>query len=591
MRKGICIGGDSFKKLMERHGYYVDKTRPIKRLLESGGEVILITRPRRFGKSLFLDMMKTFLNPDLENPGGVALQEKLFAGLEILKEKDFCIRVMGKVPVLHISFKGVGGDSDSFELAYADLTHRLSEAARAFKSLIASDKLSAEERLTLQRFTSDEYMRDLSHQSEVRLFISKMSQLLAGYFGHPVVLLMDEYDVPLAKASEGGYYKEMARFLRALLNPLKPGGEVLVNGLPALEKTLMTGCLRVSKESLFTGLNNLYVDTVCSVDSELATAIGFTEDEVKALLTYYGLESRFNDVKAWYDGYQFDSKDIYCPWDVLYFCNQAIHSDRPLQLPPGDYWSNTGEHGFIDDFLNAMTEKGAEQLQTLVEGGEISFRLNEQLTYGDLQSHRLNDFWTLLLSTGYLTLCGPVEGGPCRVRIPNQEVRKIFSDRIAQRYSEENKVFVTEGETLAKLALNGDAEGFEATLKRILRTYISVRDTATRAKAENFYHGFLLALLTSAGDEIDNLSSNREAGDGYADIMFTSENGRTGAVLELKHSAPMEIYDAADAALVQIRAKRYAEGFSSRRCKRVWCYGVAFSGKDCAVEAAEHVAA
>ena len=587
MRKELAIGGEEFSRLIEKNCYYVDKTPWIKKLLSSADSVNLITRPRRFGKSLFLDTIEEFLKPDDQNPGSTAQHEKLFSGLKILEDKAFCENHMGKVPVLSISFKGVS--DDSFEGAYECLGYKLVAAARNCSGpLLESPRLSDDEKARLECYRADEFMTDVSKQGQASHFIADMTLYLAKHFGRPAVLLIDEYDVPLAKAAQYGYYEKMLRFIQKLLGPLKQKGEERANGRAALEKTILTGCLRVSKESLFTGLNNLKVNTVCSASDEYAAAIGFTQAEVDELLKYYGLESRRDAVRHWYDGYRFGQKAIYCPWDVLHFCQDSLELSDPFTCIPGNYWLHTAGHGFIDDFLNALTEEGAQQMQILADGGEITFKLNEQLTYVDIKNHELNNFWTLLLFTGYLTLCEPVQiGGVCRVRIPNEEVRGIFEERILARFSKANNHFVLEGVELARFALNGDSDAFEETLDRILKTYVSVRDTATRAKAENFYHGFLLALLTSAGSAIKNLSSNREAGDGYADIMFTSENSRTGVVLELKHCAPKEIYDAAEAALVQIREKRYAEGFNSRRCRRVWCYGVAFSGKDCAVEAAE----
>ena len=591
MKKTLAIGGEEFSRLIEKNCYYVDKTPWIKELMSSSESVDLITRPRRFGKSLFLDTIEEFLKPDDQNPGSTAQHEKLFSGLKIFEDKAFCENYMGKVPVLSISFKGVS--DDSFEGAYECLGYKLVAAARNCSGpLLESPRLSDDEKARLECYRTDDFMTDVSKQGKASRFIADMTLYLAKHFGRPAVLLIDEYDVPLAKAAQHGYYEKMLRFIQKLLGPLKQKGEERVNGRAALEKTILTGCLRVSKESIFTGLNNLDVNTVCSSNRVLSSVIGFTQQEVDQLLAYYGLEARREDVKAWYDGYRFASSEIYCPWDVLNFCDKANKSDDPLQYQPGDYWTGTSGNEEIGEFLGFLTSKEAEQMQALIDGKEISFALNEQVTYVDLKAHRPADFWTLLLFTGYLTLTGPVSGEVCRARIPNEEVRATFKKRIQQHFSEYNPGFVLAGEKIAYAALRGDAGVLASTLRGELDSFVSVRDTATRARAENYYHGFLLALLAgaSSNQKILGLSSNHEAGDGYADILFTSQDKLTGVVIELKHCARGEGLKAAKAALSQIREKRYARALANTPCKRIWGIGIACYGRDCDVVAGELVA-
>ena len=588
--KDLAIGNESFSVLIKSNCYYVDKTQQIKELLKTKQAVHLITRPRRFGKSIFIDTIESFLQPDPLNPESTAKQERLFSGLKILEDRAFCDSFMGKVPVLSINFKGVVGMS--FAEAYVCLGDRLAAAAKNCSALLMeSPRLSDSEKALLSCYCTEDFMEDIANLNRAARFIANMTQYLAKHFGRPAALLIDEYDVPLAKATQRGYYEEMLMFIQRLLGPLKQKGEAYVNGEPALWKTIMTGCLRVSKESIFTGLNNLDVNTVCSSDRILSSVIGFTQPEVDQLLAYYGLEARREDVKAWYDGYRFASSEVYCPWDVLNFCDKANKSDDPLQYRPDDYWTGTSGNEEIGEFLGFLTSKEAEQMQMLMDGGEISFSLNEQVTYDELKRHRAEDFWTLLLFTGYLTLTGPVSEGGCRARIPNKEVRETFKKRIQSHFSSENTSFSLDGEKLVEAALACDAGNMRKILNAVMRTYISVRDTATRARAENYYHGFLLALLTSAEakERIYGLSSNHEAGDGYADIVFLSDDTETatGVVIELKHCAPEERERVAKEALVQIREKRYVEAFKMFVCHRYVGVGIAFSGKTCAVEVAE----
>ena len=427
-------------------------------------------------------------------------------------------------------------------------------------------------------------MTDISNQEDVSSFIGSMISILARHFRRPAVLLIDEYDVPLAKAAFRGYYNKMMDFMRSLLAPLKTGGEdALDDGRPVLGKAILTGCLRVSKESLFTGVNNLRVNTVCSGGDLLAPAIGFTQGEVDALLAYYGMSARREDVRRWYDGYRLASQELYCPWDVMSFVQEAQEFTDPLSCKPQSFWANTGGTDAIDKFLGGLDEAEADRMQALVDGGEISFHLNEQLTYSDLELRRPDDFWTLLLSTGYLTLARPAQPGEeCRVRIPNEEVRQTFEKRIEERFSAADNGFRQSGRDFAQAACRGDAEAMRAILGAVLEGYVSVRDSATRARSENFYHGYLSALLSSAGGAVKSFASNQEAGDGFADILFTSFDRNTGVVLELKHSGKDSDMEAdAGRALQQIKDKRYVQGLAGRGCKRFYGCGIAFSRKSC----------
>ena len=582
MKKLQGVGTESFRKLRENDCYYVDKTAFLKPLLASGIDVHLITRPRRFGKSLFLSTIQEFLEVNPAHPGDVSRQERLFSGLQVLEDKPFCEQFMGRTPVLSLSFKDAEGES--FEDAYDGLAQMFVRAAKKHAYLAKSPSMDEDDREIFRSYGSTARMTDIGSSRLASSFIRNMTRFLARHFGRPAVLLIDEYDVPLAKAAHGGYYKSMVLFLRRLLAPLKTGAEdTLDGGELVLGKAILTGCLRGSKESLFTGINNLKVNTVCSGGDRLAPAIGFTQDEVDALLAYYGMSARRADVKHWYDGYRVASQELYCPWDVMSFVQEAQEFTDPLSCKPQSFWANTGGTDVIDKFLGSLDEEEAARMQALVDGKEIAFQLNEQLTYGDLEQRRPDDFWTLLLSTGYLTLARPVQSGEaCRVRIPNEEVRQTFKKRIEERFSKYNASFSSAGRDFALAACRGDVEAMRAILGAVLEGYVSVRDSATRARAENFYHGFLSALLSSAGGAIKSFASNQEAGDGFADILFTSFDQDTGIVLELKHSCKDSDMEAdAGRALQQIEDKHYVKGLLGRGCKRFYGYGIAFSRKSC----------
>ena len=589
MKKALGVGNESFLNLIESGCYYVDKTAFMKPLLAPGSSVLLITRPRRFGKSLFINTIQEFLRVAPGHPGDASRQKRLFSGLKVLEDKAFCEQFMGRTPVLSLSFKEAEGES--FDAAYDSLAQVLAEVAKDHAFLAESPRLDADDREIFRQYRSTAFMRRIENRGLAAFFIRNMVKFLARHFGRPAVLLIDEYDVPLAKAAFRGYYDRMAEFMRSLLAPLKTNGEdTLDDGQPVLGKAILTGCLRVSKESLFTGVNNLEVNTVCSTDEELAPAIGFTPDEVDALLVCYGLEARREDVRRWYDGYRIAEQELYCPWDMMSFVKSAMKAPDPRRCAPQSFWANTGGTDLIDKFLGGLDEAEAGRMQALVDGEEISFPLNEQLTYGDIELRRPEDFWTLLLSTGYLTLARPVQSGAeCRARIPNEEVRQVFEKRIQSRFSKENSGFSQAGRDFALAAFRGDADAMNDLLEDVLEGYVSVRDSATRARAENFYHGFLSALLSSAGGAIDSFASNQEAGDGFADILLiSSARPRTGVVLELKHSRKdSDMESDAGKALQQIEDKRYVPGLLGRGCRRFYGYGIAFSRKSCVISGKE----
>ena len=583
-KKTIAVGNSSFIALIEDQHYYVDKTACFKPLLDSGNFIDLITRPRRFGKTLFMDSLRLFLAINPANPGSTAKQERLFNGLKVREDKNFCDKYMGQVPVLFLSLKGVEGAS--FEAAYRALVQKLVDAAKTHAYLLDSPRLDEEDKKLLREYQSRDFMRDLANIDYASSFLKNMLFFLARHFDRQAMLFLDEYDVPLAKAASRGYYNAMCDFVRAFFDTLKPEAGLVLNDRPVLKKAVLTGCLRVSKESIFTGVNNFSINTICSDNVSLSACMGFTESDVLALLDYYGLSSRKQDVKHWYDGYRFGSNDIYSPWDVLNFCQCALSSKNPLEFKPDNYWIGTSSNDLIDEFLGFLTEEDAERMQTLIDGGSIELQINDELNYSDIRRHQSEDFWTLLLFTGYLTIAKHVGYKKYSLRIPNEEIRNTFRRRVQIRFSVENRSFAAHGLKLAEAATRGDVGGMAKVLEPLLKNYVSVRDTATKAPAENYYHGFLSALFACAGNRINDFQSNAESGYGFADIVFSSGYGtdRLGIVIEIKRTArPEELLDAVDNALKQIDEKNYAECLRRMRCRKYYAYGIAFCGKNCEV--------
>ncbi len=579
--KSLPVGQQSFTDLITSNNYYVDKTPFIKAVMEYAAQVLLITRPRRFGKTLFMDTMQRFLAIDPQNPGCSDAHAQLFDGLKILEDKPFCDAWMGQHPVIGLSLKGA--EADTFELAYQLFALKLVDVAKPFAFLLDSPKVSPDDKELLANYLKSSYMGNPANKGTVILFLQKLAAMVSAHYGRKVIILIDEYDVPLAKAAARGYYNPMVTVIRSFLcEALKPS--------PATDnfllKAVLTGCLRVSKESIFTGLNNPGINTVCSEDKELSEAIGFTEPEVRALLDYYRLGPCFNDVKTWYDGYRFHRSDIYCPWDVINFCAEAGRFDEPLQYKPRNYWANSSSNDVVDEFLGFLSGEDTDKMQTLVDGGTIDITVNEKLNYGELANHNSDDFWTLLFYTGYLTIAERKPESPLdfRVRIPNEEIRETFRKSIVDHFSKNNAVCAQHGLQLAKAAFAGDAPGIKSALLPVLESYVSVRDAATRSKPENFYQGFLAALFSCAGTAVRNFASNGEAGDGYADFLFTSPDGSVGVVIEIKCCHPSDNpAEVAEIALKQVQDRRYARGLDRYDCQTRYAYGIAFCNKYCVV--------
>ena len=588
--KSLPVGTQSFVELRRNNRYYVDKTAFIKRVLvDDSADVLLITRPRRFGKTLFMDTLKNFLQIDVNRPGEVTERRDLFEGLEILKDAEFCKTYMCQCPTIFLSLKSAEGPT--FQRAYQAFARNLTQVAMAFSFLENSPNLSHEDKEFFKLYKNLNYMRDLAHQDDVQSFLQRMIAFLSQHFGRQVVVLIDEYDVPLAKAAASGYYDKMLPLIRGFLGEaLKADPQTGSEARPYLKKAILTGCLRVSKESIFTGLNNLTINTVWSKDLRLAEAIGFTQSEVDTMLEYYGLAEQRSGVRKWYDGYRIGGKEIYCPWDVINFCSETLHSADPRAFEPRNYWANTSSNDAVREFLGFLDKQDSEKMQTLVDGGSIEIDVNEQLSYGDMKHHRSQDFWTLLLATGYLTLVNSSPKGSSNttyeVKIPNREILETFKTNIQAYFSERNEPVASLAQVVVAALREGNSKEAMQKINELLRRYISVRDTATKAPSENFYHGFLNGLFAASGSCVDNYKSNVGAGGGYADIVFTTDLGSDtiGIVIEVKYTSKVEaLRVTALTALNQITQKQYTEYFENFGCTRIYAYGMAFCSKTCFV--------
>ena len=561
--KKLPIGIENFEKIRTEGFYYVDKTGLIKELLQNWGEVNLFTRPRRFGKSLNMSMLKYFFE--------IGSDKSLFDGLAISKEEALCRDYMGKFPVISVSFKGANGDN--FATARAMMSSIIETEAMRFDFLLESNVLSEQEKRRYEQLIYVEepgkepyVMSDATLAGSLKL----LSQLLCKHYGQKVVILIDEYDVPLAKAFDMGYYDQMINLLRNMF------GEALKTN-DSLQFAVLTGCLRVSKESIFTGLNNLRVLSVTSVLFD--EHFGFTDDEVKELLNAYGLSASYQVVKDWYDGYHFGNADIYCPWDVICYCDE-LRADGLAQ--PKNYWINTSGNDAVRHFIQmADRESVKREIERLIEGEAVRKEIYEELTYRDLYTSPEN-IWSVLFTTGYLTQMGRPEGREYQLMIPNAEIRDIFKSQIMEWFKEKVR---GDGEALqlfCQALQNGDADSVEKQFTAYLKKTISIRDTYVhKGRKENFYHGILLGLLGFKSDWA--VMSNRESGEGYSDILIEIGDEEIGIVIEVKYPDNANLEEGCRKALDQIETKNYEEQLRDEGMKTILKYGIACYKKRCRV--------
>lgn len=585
--KGLPVGNPNFKEIIERNFYYVDKTVYIRKIFkEDTSKVFLITRPRRFGKSLSMNTFYRFLKINPKNPDDTSVQDAIFRDTAIYHDEDFCKEYMGRFPVISISLKDV--DDNTFALARSQIALQIAIVANRLEYLLDSPLFNDEEKGNFTLLKDFHKLGSDAYQDVLRSSLGTLTDMLYRYYGRQVIVLIDEYDVPLAKAYDGGYYQEMLKLIKGMFSAALKDNSALFKGV-------LTGCLRVSKDSIFTGFNNFDVNTVASDTGFLSESMGFTKAEVHTMLENYHLTEYEGAVKQWYDGYRIAGREIFCPWDVICFCKKAMleRSNGDPVSEPGSFWTDTSSNDVIYKFMPYLDKIESERMQILLDDGEIEFKLNEKLNYNEIgEKHRANDFWSLLLYTGYLTATKVTnvarEGIFCKVRIPNDEVWLAFKDGIVEYYTSDG-VRENSGRFL-KALLNGDSIDAEDILRKKLTVFVSLRDPATKAPPENFYHGFLNGIFSNLKLDEECFKSNAEDGNGYADIMYCSNRPRVGIVLELKSTGNEDnLIDTAKDALLQIETRKYASVFARRRIKKVYCYGIAFCRKDCYVQCEEKV--
>ncbi len=553
-KKMLPIGIEDFEEIRTQDFYYVDKTGMIRDMLKSKAKVTLFTRPRRFGKSLNMSMLARFFSLDGD--------KSIFEGLEISKEKELCEKYMGKYPVVFISLKDIEGDD--YKEAYCVMADLVVDLAARFDFLADSKNLSMADKERYKKLFDDD-MRKNTLTGSLKLLCG----LLKKHYGVKAVLLIDEYDVVLAKAHANNYYDKMVSLMRSLL-----GAALKTND--SLEFAVLTGCLRVSKESIFTGMNNLKVRSIS--DARFSKYFGFTDNEVKDLLSYYGCSDSYIAAKRWYDGYRFGRDEVYCPWDVLNYCDALL--DDP-DAKPKDYWINTSGNDVIKRFVSMADNKTRDEIEALVAGEAIKKDIREDLTYSEIYNS-IDNLWSLLFMTGYLTQQGGTEGGEFKLKIPNLEVRDVFVKQIREYFKEGVRADTDALGAFCAALQGGDADTVENIFAQYLEKSISIRDSAAPdERKESFYHGAMLGVLMANGRM--EVVSNREAGGGFADILVKSEDGETGIVIEMKYAQNKDLERACLDAIEQIDERRYMDAFKYTRVKNVLKYGVGCYKKTCRV--------
>ena len=554
----LPVGIEDFAEI-RRHGYYyVDKTQLIEQVLNRRNKVSLFTRPRRFGKTLNMSMLQHFFE--------IGTDPKFFQGLSISKNNELCEKHMGKYPVVSISLKSI--HADSYAKAKAQLIKLVNREARRVQFLLDSDRLTAVDKALFSELLDREMEEDTLVSS-----LQELTELLEIHFGQQVIVLIDEYDVPLAKANQNGYYDEMALLLRNFFeNVLKTND--------SLEFAVLTGCLRIAKESIFTGLNNFKVYSI--TDTDYDETFGFVDDEVKKMLKSLNQQDHYEEVKEWYDGYRFGNTDVYCPWDVVNYC--ADHLTTP-NATPKNYWLNTSGNEVINHFIDSVGEPqklAKTELERLVSGNVVRKRINETITYKELYS-TIDNLWSTLFMTGYLTQRGSEDDGRYRLVIPNREIRNIVTDNILSLFQDEVK---KDGQ-MANAFCQALMEGKEKEVERLLTAYmgktISIRDTVVRKSIkENFYHGILLGILSfKTGWEV---SSNRESGTGFSDILIEIDDSDIGIVIEVKYSDDEDQLEKdCKEALKQIKDRDYTQKLRDAGFHKILKYGIACQIKTCKV--------
>ena len=603
----LPYGKDDFTKLREQNCYFVDKTPYLKQVFGiDASDVLLFTRPRRFGKTLLISMFDSFLKINPEKPFDNSKQLELFKGTKILEDKEFCDKFMGQCPVIAITLKKVEGTN--FNELYESFASAVYDVALRYSYLKNSNKLDKSDKEELEHLTTKSYLLKIENQQTVKDALSTLSGLLYKEYGRRAILLIDEYDVPLVAASYrdrvnkvlyknrpdfvADCHEKMVALMKGFFDLLKttPGDE------GAISKAVITGCLKVAKNSLFTGVNNFNVCSVVDREQKYTGIIGFTKDETLKFLKDYELENFSEKVKEHYDGYKFFDKEMFCPWDVVNFIKKNFELKQQgllTKIKADNYWVGTSSDKALYDYLGYLTDTDNQKMQDLVDGKSISFKLNESMNYDTLSEHDSDDFWSLLLHTGYLTLdWEKTEDEELSkdhstnknvvARIPNLEILDCFSSNIKERFSSDFKEHNLHNKLVDALSSGNQKEIYDIFFD-MLQKYVSIRDTATKAPLENYYHGFINGIFASCESIISEYHSNYESGNGYPDITFKAERNTKAVIIEIK-AAPTgsDIVTLSETALSQIEEKNYAEPFmTNRMIQSIYAYGIAFAGKNC----------
>ena len=604
----LPYGKDDFPLLREGNCYFVDKTPYLKTVFTDQSAVLLFTRPRRFGKTLLISMFDSFLKINPEKPFDNSKQLELFKGTKILEDKEFCDKFMGQCPVITITLKKV--DGTNFKEFYESFASAVYDVTLRYSYLKNSNKLDKSEKEELEHLTTKSYLLKIENQQTVKDALRTISGLLYKEYGRRAILLIDEYDVPLAAASYrdrvnkvlyknrpdfvADCHEKMVTLMKGFFDLLKttPGDE------GAISKAVITGCLKVAKNSLFTGVNNFKVNTVLATNKDLTGIIGFTKDETLKFLKDYELENFSEKVKEHYDGYKFCDKEMFCPWDVVNFIDENYKynlNGETDSIRTNNYWLGTTSDKSLYDYLGYLTDSDNKKMQDLVDGKSISFKLNESMNYDTLSEHNSDDFWSLLLHTGYLTLDWEKSDDEelskdhstnknVFARIPNLEILECFSSNIKERFSSDFKERNLHNKLVDAFSCGNQKEIYDIFFD-MLQKYVSIRDTATKAPLENYYHGFLNGIFTSCEKLVSEYHSNYESGNGYPDITFKAERNTKAVIIEIKATSNEEDMDElATNALSQIEEKNYAQPFIKQsKITEIYAYGLVFCKKDCLV--------
>ena len=603
----LTVTDSCFAEIRAKNRYYVDKTPYLKQVfsddeavdensLIDGTTVLLLTRPRLFGKTMLMNMFESFLKINPKEPGNITKHLNYFKDTRIFDDKNFCDKYMGQFPVIAITLKGVKGPN--FKQTYFKLAELIVEKAKEFKFLENSPALDEDDKATYAKLASKDYLKraDDEAQSYATSAMASLASMLYKHFNKQVYILIDEYDVPLAKAQDNSYHKEMVELMSSFLGFLKDPQRDPEKDTSIISKVVITGCLKVAKNSIFTGVNNLYVNTVADQETQYTGMIGFTKDETQKILKDYELDDFSQTVKNYYDGYKFYDKEMFCPWDVINFISKNFslkQTGNTDDIKPGNYWDKSSSDSALGEYLGYLTDSDNQKMQDLVDRKSIGFKLKESMNYDTLSEHKSDDFWSLLLHTGYLTVdweqtkkeeLAKENNKDIFVKIPNLEILECYEHNIKTRFSSEFIKINLHTKLVDALSCGNQKETYDIFFD-MLQKYVSIRDTATKAPLENYYHGFINGIFTCCENIISDYHSNYESGSGYHYITFKVERNTKAVIIEIKATSnEADMDELASNALSQIEEKNYALPFvKTSKITEIYAYGIVFCKKDCLV--------